>query len=166
MYFNDKDKEYAKEVFNRYRDNNIPYYLSVGNESPYTDKDITKQLLNKLDELWNVVINEPEFNDVQALPQLHSIVWGISAVFNQVESLKLLVMNNTKIKSVEARHQKKSEQDLVNIMIGLRKLICVCGDDPTRDGLEETPFRVLKAYLEYTEGYREDPRKHLEKNLM
>ncbi|HAR5654033.1 TPA: 7-carboxy-7-deazaguanine synthase QueE [Staphylococcus pseudintermedius] len=76
VYFNEKDKEYAKEVFNRFRDNNIPYYLSVGNESPYTDKDITKQLLNKLDELWNVVINEPEFNDVQALPQLHSIVWG------------------------------------------------------------------------------------------
>lgn len=76
VYFNDKDKEYAKEVFNRYRSNNIPYYLSVGNESPYTDKDITKQLLNKLDELWDVVINEPEFNDVQALPQLHSIVWG------------------------------------------------------------------------------------------
>ncbi|GAB0247899.1 7-carboxy-7-deazaguanine synthase QueE [Staphylococcus pseudintermedius] len=76
VYFNEKDKEYAKEVFNRFSDNNIPYYLSVGNESPYTDKDITKQLLNKLDELWNVVINEPEFNDVQALPQLHSIVWG------------------------------------------------------------------------------------------
>ncbi|MFC6402956.1 7-carboxy-7-deazaguanine synthase QueE [Mammaliicoccus sciuri] len=76
VYFNDEDKEYAKGVFERYRGSNIPYYLSVGNTDPYTDKNITNMLLNKLDELWDVVINEPEFNDVQALPQLHTIVWG------------------------------------------------------------------------------------------
>ncbi|WP_456272935.1 GTP cyclohydrolase I FolE [Bacillus sp. AK031] len=48
-------------------------------------------------------------------------------------------------------------------MDGIKSLIEVCGDDPDRDGLEETPFRVLKAFLEYTEGYREDPKQHLEK---
>ncbi len=46
-----------------------------------------------------------------------------------------------------------------------RELIRVCGDDPYRDGLEETPYRVLKAFLEYTEGKREDPKKHLEKTF-
>lgn len=76
VYFNDEDKEYAKDVFKRYRGSNIPYYLSVGNTDPYTDKDITKMLIDKLDELWEVVMNEPAFNDVQALPQLHAIVWG------------------------------------------------------------------------------------------
>ncbi|WP_338469467.1 GTP cyclohydrolase I FolE [Niallia sp. XMNu-256] len=50
-----------------------------------------------------------------------------------------------------------------NIMDGLKDLIRLCGDDPDRNGLEETPFRVLKAFLEYTEGYREDPKEHLEK---
>ena len=30
-------------------------------------------------------------------------------------------------------------------------------------GFEESPMRVLKAFLEYTEGYHEDPKKHLEK---
>lgn len=45
----------------------------------------------------------------------------------------------------------------------LKDLIELCGDDPTRDGLIETPERVLKAFLEYTEGYREDPKRHLEK---
>ncbi|WP_113927301.1 GTP cyclohydrolase I FolE [Bacillus sp. P14.5] len=48
-------------------------------------------------------------------------------------------------------------------MDGIKNLIEICGDDPNRDGLQETPFRVLKAFLEYTEGYREDPKSHLEK---
>ena len=76
VYFNEEDKEYAKDVFARYRGMNIPYYLSVGNAQPYSSEDITKDLINKLDELWQVVMNEEAFNDVQALPQLHAIVWG------------------------------------------------------------------------------------------
>jgi GTP cyclohydrolase I len=48
---------------------------------------------------------------------------------------------------------------------GVEALIELCGDDPNRDGLQETPLRVLKAFLEYTEGYREDPRIHLEKTF-
>ncbi|WP_182476550.1 hypothetical protein [Staphylococcus hominis] len=43
---------------------------------PYSSEDITKDLINKLDELWQVVMDEEAFNDVQALPQLHAIVWG------------------------------------------------------------------------------------------
>jgi GTP cyclohydrolase I len=50
-------------------------------------------------------------------------------------------------------------------MKGVKELIELCGDDPTRDGLQETPYRVLKAFLEYTEGYRENPNKHLEKTF-
>jgi GTP cyclohydrolase IA len=49
------------------------------------------------------------------------------------------------------------------VMDGLKELIELCGDDPTRDGLIETPQRVLKAFLEYTEGYQEDPKDHLKK---
>jgi GTP cyclohydrolase IA len=39
---------------------------------------------------------------------------------------------------------------------GIRDLIELCGDDPTRDGVWETPLRVVKAYIEMTQGYRED----------
>jgi len=46
---------------------------------------------------------------------------------------------------------------------GLKGLIEFCGDEPTPDGLIETPQRVLKAFLEYTEGYQEDPKDHLKK---
>jgi GTP cyclohydrolase IA len=47
----------------------------------------------------------------------------------------------------------------------VKQLIKLCGDDPERDGLLDTPFRVLKAFLEYTEGYNEDPKIHLEKTF-
>jgi GTP cyclohydrolase IA len=49
--------------------------------------------------------------------------------------------------------------------MGLTSLITLCGDDANRDGLQESPFRVIKAFAEYTEGYREDPKLHLEKTF-
>lgn len=51
----------------------------------------------------------------------------------------------------------------MNFMEAVQDLIKLCGDDPERAGFEETPLRVLKAHLEYTEGYREDPKEHLRK---
>jgi GTP cyclohydrolase I len=50
-------------------------------------------------------------------------------------------------------------------MDAVKELIDLCGDDPARDGLQETPYRVLKAFLEYTEGFREDPKAHLAKTF-
>lgn len=47
----------------------------------------------------------------------------------------------------------------------IKQLITLCGDDPEREGLQDTPYRVLKAFLEYTEGYHEDPKIHLEKTF-
>ena len=48
------------------------------------------------------------------------------------------------------------------IMDAMKELIKICGDDPDVMG-SRIPMRVLKAFLEYTEGYHEDPKKHLEK---
>jgi len=39
----------------------------------------------------------------------------------------------------------------------VRTLIAWAGDNPTREGLAETPRRVVKAYEELFSGYREDP---------
>lgn len=52
-----------------------------------------------------------------------------------------------------------------SVMAALRELIALCGDDPERNGLEETPYRVLKSFLEYTEGNREEPKEHLYKTF-
>jgi len=48
---------------------------------------------------------------------------------------------------------------------GIKDLLLLTGEDPNRDGLAETPFRVVKSMLEFTEGYREDPKVHLEKTF-
>lgn len=39
----------------------------------------------------------------------------------------------------------------------VRTLIRWAGDDPLREGLEETPARVARAYEEWFAGYRQDP---------
>ncbi len=39
----------------------------------------------------------------------------------------------------------------------VRTLIAWAGDDPSREGLIDTPKRVVKAYREFYKGYDEDP---------
>ena len=47
----------------------------------------------------------------------------------------------------------------------VRTLICWTGDDPDREGLIETPKRVVKAYDEFFEGYEIDPEEVLKKTF-
>ncbi len=47
----------------------------------------------------------------------------------------------------------------------VRKLIEYIGDDPEREGLIETPERVIRSYEEIFSGYRQDPREILEKRF-
>jgi GTP cyclohydrolase IA len=39
------------------------------------------------------------------------------------------------------------------------------GEDPDRDGLRETPARLVRAYQEYFSGYRQDPEQILRKTF-
>jgi len=39
----------------------------------------------------------------------------------------------------------------------IRRIIEFIGEDPNREGLRETPSRVLRAYEEMTSGYRQEP---------
>ena len=45
----------------------------------------------------------------------------------------------------------------------VKVLISWAGDDPTREGLIETPKRVVKSYEEFYEGYGQDPEEILSK---
>lgn len=47
----------------------------------------------------------------------------------------------------------------------VRTLICWTGDNPDREGLIETPKRVVKAYEEFFEGYNMDPEEVLTKTF-
>ena len=57
---------------------------------------------------------------------------------------------------------KPSEEQVLN---AVKTLIEWAGDDPTREGLVETPQRVLKAYNEFFSGYEMDPEEILEKTF-
>tara|TARA_B100000989_G_scaffold232966_1_gene179741 strand:- start:426 stop:1001 length:576 start_codon:yes stop_codon:yes gene_type:complete len=51
------------------------------------------------------------------------------------------------------------------VLKAVKTLIEWAGDDPTREGLIETPQRVLKAYNEFFSGYEMDPEAILEKTF-
>jgi len=55
--------------------------------------------------------------------------------------------------------------DSESAMGHVRALLAHIGDDPQREGLLETPKRVVAAFEEYFSGYQEDPREHLEKTF-
>jgi GTP cyclohydrolase I len=46
-----------------------------------------------------------------------------------------------------------------NFRIGLRSLLLLIGENPDREGLQETPDRVLRAMKEMLSGYGQDPKK-------
>lgn len=50
-----------------------------------------------------------------------------------------------------------------DVASAIRTLIRWAGDDPTREGLLDTPRRVARAWKEYCAGYGDDPAKHLER---
>ena len=47
----------------------------------------------------------------------------------------------------------------------VRTLLRWAGDDPTREGLVDTPARVARAFEEFFAGYREDPLAYLERTF-
>jgi GTP cyclohydrolase I len=46
-----------------------------------------------------------------------------------------------------------------------RTILAWMGEDPAREGLLETPKRVVKAFKEYFKGYKEDPNQILDKTF-
>jgi GTP cyclohydrolase I len=48
-----------------------------------------------------------------------------------------------------------------DVVEAIRTLIRWAGDDPTREGLVDTPRRVARAWREYCGGYADDPAQHL-----
>jgi GTP cyclohydrolase IA len=53
----------------------------------------------------------------------------------------------------------------VEALEAVRTLIRWAGDDPTREGLLETPERVTRSYRELFAGYATDPREYLQRTF-
>ena len=72
--------------------------------------------------------------------------------------MKLVKDIDNKIIETSEVTDKEAEQAFKTILTWL-------GEDPTREGLLETPKRVMKAYKEYFSGYKIDPDKILDKTF-
>ena len=70
------------------------------------------------------------------------------------------LVKDTDNKTLEANKvsDKEAEEAFKTILTWL-------GEDPNREGLLETPKRVMKAYKEYFSGYKVDPSKVLDKTF-
>ena len=70
------------------------------------------------------------------------------------------LVKDTDNKTLEANKvsDKEAEEAFKTILTWL-------GEDPNREGLLETPKRVMKAYKEYFSGYKVDPSKILDKTF-
>jgi GTP cyclohydrolase IA len=67
----------------------------------------------------------------------------------------------TDIKGKRAKSRRVGETDLDRIARGVRLILEGIGEDPNREGLQDTPRRVAEMYAELTAGMREDPREHI-----
>ena len=69
-----------------------------------------------------------------------------------------IVKKNKKMKKIEKPTKEQAEE-------AVRTLLAWTGDDPTREGLIDTPKRVVKAYLELYGGYNENPQELLQRTF-
>ena len=72
--------------------------------------------------------------------------------------MKLVKDTDGKILDANNVSDKEAEEAFKTILTWL-------GEDPNREGLLETPKRVMKAYKEYFSGYKIDPDKILDKTF-
>ena len=62
-------------------------------------------------------------------------------------------------------HEHRTKPTEQEALAAVRTLIEWAGDDPDREGLLDTPRRVIKAYRELFAGYESDPREYLERTF-
>ena len=68
----------------------------------------------------------------------------------------------TKDKTINKPIAKPTREEAMD---AVKTMIAWAGDDPTREGLLETPKRVIKAYEEFFAGYEMDPDEILNKTF-
>ena len=74
--------------------------------------------------------------------------------------------NKDALNAAKNMTQKISEKSLEKeAMEAVKTLILWAGDDPEREGLLDTPKRVVKAYKQFFAGYKEDPEEILSRTF-
>lgn len=62
---------------------------------------------------------------------------------------------------IASHHELENGSAFEDVEDAIRALLRWAGEDPSREGLLDTPKRVAKAWKEYCAGYSEDPAVHL-----
>lgn len=73
--------------------------------------------------------------------------------------------NNKNFVNRSIIQKPKNKPTIEQAQEAVKTLIAWAGDDPNREGLIETPKRVVNAYLDFFSGYNEDYRKVLGKTF-
>ena len=68
------------------------------------------------------------------------------------------------VKDIENNENSKKVSDK-EVEEAFKTILSWMGEDPNREGLLETPKRVVKAFKEYFKGYHEDPKAVLDKTF-
>ena len=69
------------------------------------------------------------------------------------------------VKDTEQISKKKQQISDEKAEEAVRTIIEWIGEDPEREGLKSTPRRVIKAFKEYFQGYKENPSSYLMKTF-
>ena len=69
------------------------------------------------------------------------------------------------VKDIHSKSTKNSNVSDKEAEEAVIKILEWMGEDPSREGLIETPKRVVKAFKEYFKGYKEDPNQILDKTF-
>jgi len=56
-----------------------------------------------------------------------------------------------------------NQKELLSLETAVKNILKAIGEDPGRQGLEKTPYRVARMYKELTKGYRESPERLINK---
>ena len=64
-----------------------------------------------------------------------------------------------------AKPRERTEEERVRALEAVRELIRWIGDDPEREGLKDTPRRVVEAFLEYHKGYEQCAEEYLQRTF-
>ncbi len=72
------------------------------------------------------------------------------------------LLNSSKPKSITTFTNRPSKEEA---MAAVRTLLAWTGDNPEREGLRDTPKRVVEAFEEWFQGYTADPKKELSRTF-
>ena len=76
------------------------------------------------------------------------------------------VSKDEALKAVKTLNNENPESSLqAEAMEAVKTLILWAGDNPEREGLLDTPKRVVKAYKQFFSGYNDDPEEILSRTF-